>query len=193
MKSLTEYLNEAVLFKLNGTNKFHDKVDIFDTLVPIKDEDDKYHVENKDELVLIINDKLKNNPKSLDLTDVDVSKLTSLENIGYGGGGYGTTKTLFKKLEEVDITGWDTSNVTNMKGFFAFCKLKTIKGIEDIDVSNVTDISWMLSDAHTDIDLSNLKFKKLKGNIYQSFADPHNRWDKNKLPKGISDLPLYNS
>ena len=42
------------------------------------------------------------------------------------------------KVEVVDISGWDTSNVTTMEDMFSFCdKLKNIIGIENLDVSNV--------------------------------------------------------
>lgn len=159
MKNLTNYLTESILFKLNGNNKWYDKVSIFDTIVPIKDKDDKYHPEFPAELILIINDKLRDDPKFLDLTDVDVSKMTSLRNVGYGAGGYGTARKLIDKLEEVDITGWNTSNVTDIHGFFTFCrKLKHIKGLEEIDVSNVKDADYAL-DSDLDNDLSRLNFR----------------------------------
>ena len=41
-------------------------------------------------------------------------------------------------MEDVDISGWDTSNVTTMADMFYYCtKLKKIIGIENLDVSKL--------------------------------------------------------
>ena len=47
-------------------------------------------------------------------------------------------------LEELDISGWNTKNVQNMTGMFYYnFDLKEIKGISDIDTSNVTTMDDM--------------------------------------------------
>ena len=47
-----------------------------------------------------------------------------------------------RNVEEVDVTGWDLSNARNLSGLFADAsKLKTIKGLNTWNTSNVTDIS----------------------------------------------------
>ena len=46
------------------------------------------------------------------------------------------------ELEYLDLSNFDTSNVTNMNGMFFKCnKLKEIKGLNKFNTKNVTDIS----------------------------------------------------
>ena len=61
--------------------------------------------------------------------------MKSLENMF--GGCYATY---------LDVSDWDTSNVENLKGVFSgTLYLDELKGLETWDVSNVTDMSMMLS------------------------------------------------
>lgn len=50
----------------------------------------------------------------------------------------------FSSLEEIVLSNFDSSNVTSMKGMFSNCfKLKRIVGLELLNTSKVTDMSWM--------------------------------------------------
>ena len=49
-------------------------------------------------------------------------------------------------IESIDLTGWDTGNITDMSYmFFNDPKLATIKGLEGFDTSNVTNMSNMFA------------------------------------------------
>ena len=64
-------------------------------------------------------------------------------------------------LEEVDVTGWDLSNTTNLNSLFAdSSKLTTITGIDTWDTSNVTNFGFMLQNVSSiqSINLDNLDF-----------------------------------
>ena len=114
MKSLNQYIIEKIL--INKSSKF------------------KIKVESQDQLLSIIRERYNNNKSFLDLTDIDISELNDL---------WGIFSEL-NAVEVVDISGWDTSNVTTMAYMFCHCKkLKKIIGIENLDVSNVSDTHSM--------------------------------------------------
>ena len=109
MKSLNQYIIEKIL--INKSSKLN-----------------KIKVESKDQLQSIIQERYNKNKLFIDLTDLDISELDDLCGIF----------DRLNKVEVVDISGWDTSNVITMEDMFCFCdKLKNIIGIENLDVSNV--------------------------------------------------------
>lgn len=96
----------------------------------------KYGPKSLEDLKILIKEKVENNKGNiLDLTDIDVSNLTSLENMishTYLDGAN-------DKIDTIDVSGWDVSNVKNFKR--AFCGrlgnyITTINGLDDWDVSN---------------------------------------------------------
>ena len=109
MKSLNQYIIEKIL--INKSSKFINKI----------------KVESLEQLQALIRERYNNNKSFIDLNDLDISELDDLSYIFHGSD-----------IEVVDISGWDTSNVTTMENMFCFCdKLKNIIGIENLDVSNV--------------------------------------------------------
>jgi len=62
------------------------------------------------------------------------------------------------ELEYLDLSNFNTSNVTEMEYMFNFCrKLKEIKGINKFNTNKVTDMSAMLQECNEleYLDLSN--------------------------------------
>ena len=128
MKSLNEYIIEKIL--INKSSKFN-----------------KIKVESKDQLEAIIQKRYNNNNSFIDLTDIDISELDNLSSIFCG-----------LKLEVVDISGWDTSNVTAMAYMFSRCKnLKNIIGIENLDVLKLKRANFMFDSCENlvELDLTN--------------------------------------
>ena len=114
MKSLNEYIIEKIL--INKSSKLN-----------------KIKVETKDQLKSIIRERYNNNKSFVYLSDIDVSELNDLSSIFDG-----------LKIEVVDISGWDTSNVTTMAYTFAECEdIKKIIGIENLDVSKLESANSM--------------------------------------------------
>ena len=94
MKSLNEYIIEKIL--INKKSKFINKI----------------KVESKDQLKSIIQERYNKNKLFIDLTDLDISELDDLCDIF----------DRLNKVEVVDISGWDTSNVITMEDMFCCCK-----------------------------------------------------------------------
>ena len=128
MKSLNQYIIEKIL--INKSSKLN-----------------KIKVESKDQLQSIIQKRYHSNNSFISLTDIDISELDNLSSIFCG-----------LKLEVVDISGWDTSNVTAMAYMFSRCKnLKNIIGIENLDVSKLKRANFMFDSCENlvELDLTN--------------------------------------
>lgn len=113
----------------------------------------KYRPTDKDELRKIISDKFDHGDG--DLRDIDVSKITSFEGL-FRRLPSGSSP---QRIDTINVTGWNTSNVTNMKcTFFNNFNLIEIIGIEDWDVSNVTSMRSMFCHCYDlKLDLSSWK------------------------------------
>ena len=143
MKSLNQYIIEKIL--INKSSKFN-----------------KIKVESKDQLEAIIQKRYNNNNSFIDLTDIDISELDNLSSIFCG-----------LKLEVVDISGWDVSNVTTMEDMFSQCtKLKKIIGIENLDVSKLKNANSMfyMCENLVELDLTNWNPKLLQKTRYMFYG-----------------------
>ena len=137
MKSLNQYIIEKIL--INKSSKFINKI----------------KVESNYQLQSIIEERYHNNNSFIDLTDLDISELDDLSNIF----------ARLSKVEVIDISGWDTSNVTFMEEMFRKCsKLKNIIGIENLDVSKLENADSMFSYCENlvELDLTNWNPKLLQ-------------------------------
>ena len=63
----------------------------------------------------------------------------------------------FRKVTSIDLSVFDTSEVTNMSGMFDGCSSLTSLDVSRFDTSNVTDMNGMFDSCHalTSLDLSN--------------------------------------
>ena len=144
MKSLNEYIIEKIL--INKSSKFN-----------------KIKVETREQLETIILERHNKNNSFIDLTDLDISELDDLSGVF----------ARLNKVEVVDISGWDTSNVTTMEDMFRKCsKLKNIIGIENLDVSKLEDVSYMFYGGENlvELDLTNWNPKLLQKTRYMFFG-----------------------
>ena len=131
MKSLNQYIIEKIL--INKSSKFINK---------------KIKVESKEQLQSIIKERYNNYNSFIDLTDIDISELDDLSGVF----------ARLNKVEVIDISGWDTSNVRDMDAMFSQCKnLKNIIGIENLDVSNLKNANFMFNSCESlvELDLTN--------------------------------------
>ena len=96
--------------------------------------------------------------RSIDLTGFDTSKvvnasylfenckeLVSVTGLNtWNTDNFETIHSMFfhcEKLESIDLTGWNISKVTSLFNMFAYCtSITSIKGIENWDVSNITEM-----------------------------------------------------
>jgi len=135
MKSINEYISEKLIIKKNAN--VH-----------------SYFPQTRDELAECIKDHLNNG--NSDLTDIDVSNVKSFNSIFRRMSRPG-----YREFNEIDVTGWNTSSVTDMSRMFFNCfKLEKIKGIEDWDVSNVESMRSMFYNCHKlQLDISSWNIK----------------------------------
>ena len=111
---------------------------------------------------------------SLDVTGWDVSNVTDMTETFRGCKTMTTLtgtetwdvssvksfhRTFFfnRQLQGLDLTGWDTSSATDMSYMFYRCfSIRTLKGYENFDVSNVTSFRLMFEQCRLPVlDLSN--------------------------------------
>ena len=131
MKTLNQYIKEKLIINkdYNGINIVSPRT--FDELKKIIDDrDDK------------LGPGTKENP--IDFNDIDISHIRSFYNDDRHKGLF--DDTFFKYI---DISGWDVSNVTNMRCMFFSCEgLKSVGDISGWNVSNVTDMAYMFCDCY---------------------------------------------
>ena len=152
MKQLSEYINED--FKLSRNTIIPKKVKTF---VDLK--------------FKIIDERYRKNPKYLDLRDIDICEITCFR----WGDKYNSHTSLFEnfdKVEIIDITGWETSQVTTMERTFKGCtNLQEIKGIENIDVSGCYSFEAMFEDCrNVTLNLYNWKVNSINSSCVSMFA-----------------------
>lgn len=112
------------------------------------------------------------NMESVDCSDWIINKPTSFDQVFNGAGtnklasikglhklnsknftslnrtfqGYGNNV----EVEDLNLGGWDTSNVTDMAGLFQSCKsLKNVGSLSKWKTSNVTDMSYMFNNCNS--------------------------------------------
>ena len=119
MKSLNQYVKECI-----QKNKP-------DTFI-VSENNNKYCPKTKDELTDII--KELTNKGITDLNCIDTSKITDMR---------GLFATELSEIDNIDISKWDVSNVTNMASMFGGCESFEGKGLENWDVSNVISMKYM--------------------------------------------------
>jgi surface protein len=118
MKALNTYINEKLILNKDTFKKHYN-----------------YFPKTKEELKDIIKQLIKErkNKKVIDLNDIDTSKITEMRGLFYN-----------LPITEIDISGWDVSNVTDMSTMFFECeKLESIRDLNNWDVSKVKYMTYM--------------------------------------------------
>ena len=147
MKKLNSYIDE----KLHLNKEF-------------KSQTYNYHPKDWDELRSIIEDLLKERGIDADLNDIDISNITSF---------YKGNTGIFEDLDiyDIDISGWDVSNVTDMRNTFYSCRYFN-GDLSGWNVSNVTHMGSMFvhCEKFTGKGLDKWNVKNVK-NMGQMFYD----------------------
>lgn len=92
--------------------------------------------------------------ESLDLSGWDVSEVRNMSGMFDNAS----------ELTTIDLTGWDTKNVTNMSKMFKNAwAIEDIPGVENLDMSNVKDMSGMFMSTYQlgELDASKWNLRKL--------------------------------
>lgn len=171
----------------------------------------KFKPKNEKDLTNIIIQRLEKNNEEPDLSDIDVSDIEDFSLLFCGYEDYTYLQRdididMVKKLDlsswdvsnvkdmsemfarcislqEIDITGWDTKNVETMNSMFMGCKsLTSIKGIENINVSGVSNMSFMFSGCRK---LESLDLSSWKISNFLNTARMFYKCKKLKVLKGV--------
>ena len=163
MKSLKQHITEKLV--LNNNTKIRNPREHI------------YHPTTKEELVEIIKTEVEKNGWECDLNHIDVSKITDMSYLFSDAySGYGLSRF------NGDISGWNVSNVKNMKDMFLFTKAFN-QPIGDWDVSNVTNMKDMFNGATKfnqpigKWNVSNVTTMEAMFSNAQSFNQPIGDWD----------------
>ena len=96
-----------------------------------------YHPEKLSELIELLIKLVNKRGSDADLNDVDVSRITDMSDL------FHRVNHLSKyKIQFIDISKWDVSNVKSMNNMFTDCNLFSCD-LSDWDVSNVEDFESM--------------------------------------------------
>ena len=126
MKSINNYISEKLVI-----NKNTGKIGY------------TYFPKTKQELVVLIIKRIKNEGEKCNLNDINVSKITDMSNLFYNSKFNG------------DISEWDVSNVTTMHAMFYHSNFNGDNGdISEWDVSKVKDMSLMFARSNFNKDIS---------------------------------------
>ena len=90
---------------------------------------------------------------NLDLSNFDTSKVTSMDAMFY----------YCQSLTSLDLSSFDTSKVTTMKDMFYYCQSLTSLDLSSFDTSNVTSMGYMFENCQslTSLDLSSFDTSKV--------------------------------
>ena len=88
-----------------------------------------------------------------------------------------STKEMFSfcgKIIEIDLSNFDTSQVTDMNSMFFQCRGLILLNLSNFDASQVTDMGYMFSSADkiSSLDLSNFNTSQVKNMEYIFFDGP---------------------
>ena len=123
---------------------------------------------------------------SIDISSFDTSKVTNMSYMfqtsmineiifpeKWNTGSNANLSSMFynSKAKELDLSGFDSSKVKLMASLFDSSSVVVIKGIEKLDTSNVTNMSFMFKGTKvTELDLSNFNTSKVT-NMTSMFYD----------------------
>ena len=113
--------------------------------------------EDLNELREIVLKRVMENPKKPYLLNIDTSRITSMFELFNGNKLQVYGNEIFKEIEELDLSTWDTSNVTDMGGMFNMCTNLKKLNISNFDTSEVTSMKRMFDNCRNlvSLDLSN--------------------------------------
>lgn len=112
-------------------------------------------IKNFGDLIQVMIGRLQENIEYPNFYGIDIRQITSLQKLF---PIFGSCNIDIKKIKRIDLSDWDTSNVTDMNEMFANCEsLTEINLTGKFNTSKVEDMSNMFTDCKslTKIDLSN--------------------------------------
>ena len=107
-------------------------------------EEDKFH--SKEELMKYLKSEIKRQGENVVIKNLDVSLIDDLS---------GLFKDITIDVETLDVSGWKTSNVENMKEMFILCrslKKLDLSGWDTSNVENMVGMFWECPAPYEEVD-----------------------------------------
>ena len=95
-------------------------------------EEDKFH--SKEQLKEYLKSEIKRQGENVVIKNLDVSLIDDLS---------GLFRDIGRQIKNLDLSGWNTSKVTNMNRMFHFCDSLESLDLSGWDTSNVEHMNWM--------------------------------------------------
>ncbi len=95
-------------------------------------EEDKFH--SKDQLREYLKSEIKRQGENVVIKNLDVSLIEDLSEL---------FRDIGRQIKTLDLSGWNTSKVTNMNRMFHFCDSLESLDLSGWDTSNVEHMNWM--------------------------------------------------
>ena len=164
MNTLQNYITEKILINKNSKIAYN------------------YHHTTKDELEIIIKQRIESEGNECDFNDIDTSNITDMSNLFLESDFTGdiskwnvsnvtNMKSMFDSSKfNGDISNWDVSNVINMKYLFAYSKFNG--DISNWNVSNVTNMNSMFTGSKFNGDISKWNVSHVKFKLYIFYNCP---------------------
>ena len=95
-------------------------------------EEDKFH--SKDQLREYLKSEIKRQGENVVIKNLDVSLIDDLS---------GLFRDIGRQIKNLDLSGWNTSKVTNMNRMFHVCDSLESLDLSGWDTSNVEHMNWM--------------------------------------------------
>ena len=108
---------------------------------------------------------------TLDAIASNITSMPTADNnakFDFAGSGSNSSSNPLSYLTKIDLSGWDTSNVTDMHSMFYNCSSLTTLDLSNLDTSNVTDMGAMFNNCSS---LLNIDLSKNNLNKVQVFND----------------------
>ena len=108
---------------------------------------------------------------TLDAIASNITSMPTADNnakFDFSKSGSNSSSNPLSYLTKIDLSGWDTSNVTDMHSMFYNCSSLTTLDLSNLDTSNVTDMGAMFSNCSS---LLNIDLSKNNLNKVQVFND----------------------
>ena len=103
---------------------------------------------------------------TLDAIASNITSMPTSDNnakYDFTGSGSKSSGNLLSYLATIDLSGWDTSNVTDMSNMFSYCSSLTSLDVSNFNTGKVTNMSNMFQDCSllTSLDVSNFNTGKV--------------------------------
>ena len=165
-------MNKNIKYIIENTNNFN--------VIDYNDEDDIIdnqtiknvlsHPQALEQLQELVVKRLINSPEEPYLLDIDTSEIKDMSYLfcdsryNAQGNKFFSVFNVHNNIKKLNLSTWNTSNVTDMSGMFSDCKTLVELDLSSFDTSNVDNMEWMFSECKSleQLDISRFDTSEVK-------------------------------